>query len=617
MKNDNELLAAMPVRKAFFRLALPAVAAQLINILYNLVDKMFIGHIPGVGKQALAGVGVTAPVILAISAFAALVSMGGAPKASIFMGKGDNEQAEKVMGSCAWMLIVLSVVLTAFMLIFGKMILQLFGASDNTILYATDYMNIYCVGTLFTQLTLGLNAFITAQGKTLISMCNVAVGAVTNIVLDAILINGFGMGVKGAALATVIAQGVSTCFVIHYLIKPTSQLKLRLKNIRFERKLLLPCILLGTSPALMQLTENMVAISFNTSLQKYGGDIAVASMSILTSIMQFVMLLLPGLVQGAQPLLSYNLGAKNISRVKKTFRLLLICCLSGSFLIWLVCMLIPQNVASIFTDDVPLITYTGKSMRIYLAMLLIYGIQVACQYSFVALDQAKKAIFLTIWRKIILLIPLIFILPRILSGSAMEVFLAEPIADTIIDHGVNIEKFTPCREKDNQFAISSQLISRKHIEKSIEAFAKYLNKYDGSAKLYIMGDGDEKENLRKLAKDLGADKNIIFTGKLGHNELIEILKKSIAMLVYTQSDLNMVSIVESLSLATPVITTSVPYCSSYIESENLGIVDDNWNEDDLRRIATSDEYINNCMNYRKYLPTEYKAEQFLKVKGLI
>ena len=431
MENDNELLAAMPVPKAFIKLALPAVAAQLINILYNLVDKMFIGHIPEVGKEALAGVGVTAPVILAISAFAALVSMGGAPKASIFMGKGDNEQAEKVMGSGTWMLIVLSVVLTAFMLIFGKMILQLFGASDDTISYATDYMNIYCLGTLFTQLTLGLNAFITAQGKTLISMCNVAVGAVTNIVLDAILINGFGMGVRGAALATVIAQGVSTCFVIHYLVTPKSQLKLRLKNIRFERQLLLPCIFLGTSPALMQLTENMVAISFNTSLQKYGGDMAVASMSILTSIMQFVMLLLPGLVQGAQPLLSYNLGAKNISRVKKTFRLLLICCVSGSFLIWLVCMLIPGNVASVFTGDMALITYTEKSMRIYLAMLLIYGVQVACQYSFVALDQAKKAIFLTIWRKIILLIPLIFILPQILSGSAMGVFLAEPIADTI------------------------------------------------------------------------------------------------------------------------------------------------------------------------------------------
>ena len=204
MKDDNDLLAVMPVSKAFLRLALPAEAAQLINILYNLVDKMFIGHIPGVGKQALAGVGVTAPVILAVSVFAALVSMGGAPKASIFMGKGNDEQAEKVMGSCTWMLIVLSVALTGIMLIFGKTILLLFGASDDTITYATDYMNIYCLGTLFTQLTLGLNAFITAQGKTLISMCNVAVGAVTNIVLDAILINGLGMGVKGAALATVI-----------------------------------------------------------------------------------------------------------------------------------------------------------------------------------------------------------------------------------------------------------------------------------------------------------------------------------------------------------------------------------------------------------------------------
>ena len=431
MKDDNDLLAVMPVPKAFLRLALPAVAAQLINILYNLVDKMFIGHIQGVGKQALAGVGVTAPVILAISAFAALVSMGGAPKASIFMGKDDNEQAEKVMGCCTWMLIILSVALTGIMLIFGKTILQLFGASDDTITYATDYMNIYCLGTLFTQLTLGLNAFITAQGKTLISMCNVAVGAATNIVLDAILINGLGMGVKGAALATVISQGVSTCFVIHYLIKPESKLKLRLKNIHFDKKLLLPCILLGTSPALMQLTENMVAISFNTSLQKYGGDMAVASMSILNSIMQFVMLLLPGLVQGAQPLLSYNLGAKNISRAKKTFRLLLVCCVSGSFLIWLVCMTVPAAVASVFTSDTALIAYTEKSMRVYLAMLLIYGIQVACQYSFVALDQAKKAIFLTIWRKIILLIPLIFILPRILSGSAMGVYLAEPIADTI------------------------------------------------------------------------------------------------------------------------------------------------------------------------------------------
>ena len=431
MQNNNDLLADIPVWNAFFRLAIPAVAAQLINILYNLVDKMFIGRIPGVGKQALAGVGVTAPVILAISAFAALVSMGGAPKASIFMGKGDNEQAEKVMGSCTWLLIVLSVALTGIMLIFGKSILLLFGASNDTITFSTDYMQIYCLGTLFTQLTLGLNAFITAQGKTLVSMCNVAVGAVTNIILDAVFINGIGMGVKGAALATVISQGVSSCFVIYYLTTSKSKLHLRFRNIRFDGPIILSCILLGTSPALMQLTENMVAISFNTSLQKYGGDMAVASMSILNSVMQFVMLLLPGLVQGAQPLLSYNLGAKNISRVKKTFRLLLVCCVSGSFLIWLICMTLPNTVASIFTSDTALITYTNKSMRVYLAMLFIYGIQVACQYSFVALDQAPKAIFLTIWRKIIILIPLIFILPHFMPDSVMGVYLAEPIADTI------------------------------------------------------------------------------------------------------------------------------------------------------------------------------------------
>ena len=431
MDHQDNILDFMPVPKAFLKLAVPAVAAQLINILYNLVDKMFIGHIPEVGKQALAGVGVTTPVILAISAFAALVSMGGAPKASIFLGKGDTVQAEKVVGSCTWMLLLLSVLLTVLMLAFGRPVLLLFGASEDTISFAVSYMNIYCLGTVFTQLTLGLNAFITAQGKTLISMKNVAIGAVTNIILDAVFINGFQMGVRGAALATVISQGVSATFVIRYLQSEKSTLKLERRQIRLDKEILLPCIFLGTSPALMQLTENLVAISFNTSLQKYGGDMAVASMSILNSVMQFVMLLLPGLVQGAQPLLSYNLGAGNIKRVKKTFRLLLVSCVTGSFMIWLLCMICPQIVAGIFTNDTELIQYTEWSMRIYLSVMLIYGIQVACQYSFVALDQARTAIFLTIWRKIILLIPLIFILPLVWSGSVTGVFLAEPIADTI------------------------------------------------------------------------------------------------------------------------------------------------------------------------------------------
>ncbi len=431
MSKDSTLLSTTPVSTAFCKLAVPAVSAQLINILYNLVDKMLIGRIPGIGQQALAGVGVTTPVILALSAFAALVSMGGAPKASIFLGKNDVPQAEKILGCCTWMLLLLSFVLTSVMLLFGRPILMLFGASPDTISFAADYMNIYCLGTVFTQLTLGLNAFITAQGKTLVSMGNVAIGAVANIFLDVLFINQLGLGVQGAALATVLAQGISAAFVIRYLCSNKSTLRLRGKLIRFDAALLRPCMLLGASPALMQLTENLVAISFNTSLQKYGGDMAVASMSILSSVMQFVMLLLPGLVQGAQPLLSYNLGAGNIPRVKKTFRLLLVCCLIGSFGIWLLCMLAPGTVAAIFTNDAALIEYTRWSIRIYLAMLLIYGIQTACQYSFVALDQAPRAIFLTIWRKVILLIPLIFILPHLWPDAVAGIFLAEPIADTI------------------------------------------------------------------------------------------------------------------------------------------------------------------------------------------
>ena len=371
------------------------------------------------------------PIIMIVSAFAALVSSGGAPRASIHMGKQDNDSAENILSNCFSLQIIISVILTVILLIWGIDLLLAFGASENTISYAVDYMNVYAFGTLFVQLTLGMNAFITAQGFTSISMVSVLIGAVCNITLDPIFIFVLHMGVKGAALATIISQAISTIWVVLFLCGKKTQLHLRKKYMRLVPKVILPCVALGLAAFIMQASESVVSVCFNSSLLRYGGDIAVGSMTILTSVMQFAMLPLQGIAQGSQPISSYNYGAKNADRVKKTFRLLLICCLSGSFLIWLVCMLIPQNVASIFTDDVPLITYTGKSMRIYLAMLLIYGIQVACQYSFVALDQAKKAIFLTIWRKIILLIPLIFILPRILSGSAMGVFLAEPIADTI------------------------------------------------------------------------------------------------------------------------------------------------------------------------------------------
>lgn len=431
MRNTEELLGAMPVHKAFARLAAPAVVAQLMNITYNLVDKMYIGHIAGAGSNALAGVGVTTPIIFGVSAFASLVSMGGAPKASILMGEGDVKKAEEVLGSCTCLLGLISVVITVALLAFAEPICRVFGASDATVAYAVDFMRVYCLGTLFSQLTLGLNAFIAAQGKTVISMAGVMLGAMLNIGLDAIFVASLSWGVKGGALSTVIAQGVSACVAVLYLSSGKAQMRLRLKNIRLNKALLGPCILLGTSPALMQLTENLVAISFNRSLQMHGGDIAVASMTILTSVMQFVMLLLPGLVQGAQALLSYNFGARNIPRVKSTFRLLLVSCVTGSFLIWAVCMVAPAAVADFFTDDAGLMAYTQTSMRIYLSTLLIFGVQAACQYTFVALDQAKIAIFLTIWRKVILLIPLIFLLPYVVPDPVAGVFLAEPIADTL------------------------------------------------------------------------------------------------------------------------------------------------------------------------------------------
>ena len=428
---DSNILKTMPVGPLFLKMAVPAVLSQLINILYNLVDKMFIGHMKTGGAEALAGLGVTTPVILFLSAFAALVSMGGAPKTAIALGKNEKDIAERIMGSCMALLLVISAILTVGMLIWGKEILLVFGASEETIGYAVDYMRIYCLGTVFIQLSLGMNTFITTQGFAKISMMNVTIGAVINVILDPIMIYGYNLGIKGAAIATVISQAVAGILIVKFLTSEKSEIKLKKSYIRIDWKLLLPCILLGTSPALMQITENMVAISFNTVLQRYGGDMAVASMSILNSIMQFVMLLLPGLVQGAQPILSYNLGAGYIKRVRKTFQYLLISCITGSCVIWGVCMLFPSSVIRIFTNNTALIEYSVTPLRTYLCVLCIYGIQVACQYSFVALNQAKTAIFLTVWRKIILLIPLIFILPHIVPNPTSGVFLAEPIADFV------------------------------------------------------------------------------------------------------------------------------------------------------------------------------------------
>ena len=413
------------------KLALPAILAQIINVLYNMVDRMYIGHIPKVGPSALTGVGVTMPVIMAISAFAALVSMGGAPRASIMLGRGEHPKAEKILGNCTVMLVIMAIILTAVFLIWGEPILMVFGASEATIGYALDYMRIYALGTIFVQLALGLNAFINAQGYAKIGMITVAIGALCNIVLDPIFIFSMSMGVKGAALATIISQAISSIFVVYFLTSKRSGLRIKLDNLKLDFQVILPCLALGLSPFIMQFTESVISVCFNTSLLKYGGDIAVGSMTILTSVMQFSMLPLQGLTQGAQPILSFNYGAENIDRVKRAFKLLLKISLSYSMLLWAVAMFIPDTFIYIFTSHGELATYTRWAIRIYMAASGIFGIQIACQQTFIAIGNAKTSVFLAVLRKVLVLIPLIFILPMFIENQAFAVFLAEPIADTI------------------------------------------------------------------------------------------------------------------------------------------------------------------------------------------
>ena len=418
------------VGRLFFALAVPAITSQVVNALYNMVDRMYIGHIPGSGASALTGVGVAFPLIMIISAFAALVSMGGAPRASIMMGKGDNEQANKILGNCFTALVITSVVLTAVTMIFCEPLLMMFGASENTIVYAKAYMMIYAAGTIFVQLTLGMNAFISAQGFSRISMLTVIIGAITNIVLDPILIFGFNMGVRGAALATVLSQAVSTVWV-QFLSGKKSQLKLHPKYFNIDAKILFPALALGVAPFIMQSTESLLVLCFNSSLLKYGGDLAVGAMTILSSVMQFSMLPLQGLTQGAQPIISFNYGAGNIDRVKKAFHLLLASCLVYATAMWALCMLFPQMFAAIFTSDPALTQITVWALRIYIAAVFLMGAQLACQQTFIALGNAKISTFLALLRKIILLIPLIYILPNFIENKVFAVFVAEPIADTI------------------------------------------------------------------------------------------------------------------------------------------------------------------------------------------
>ncbi|NLA93623.1 MAG: MATE family efflux transporter [Spirochaetales bacterium] len=419
------------IKKLLFSMALPAITAQLINVLYSMVDRIYIGHIKNVGPMALTGVGVTLPVIIIVSAFAALIGMGGAPRASILMGKGDKDEAEKILGNVISALVISGIVLTAALFFFGEQMLMAFGGSPNTIGYATDYLRIYGLGTIFVLMSLGLNAFITAQGFAKTSMFTVIIGAVLNIILDPIFIFGFNMGVKGAALATIISQGVSTFWILKFLTGKKTLLRIRKRYLRIELKVLLPCLALGLAPFIMQSTESILAIAFNTSLLKYGGDLAVGAMTILASVMQFSMLPLVGLTQGATPIISYNYGANEKERVKEAFLLLLKTSLIYSVAVWAVAMLTPQLFAKMFTRDLNLINASIKAMRIYMAASLLFGIQISCQQTFIALGNAKTSVFLALLRKVILLIPFIYILPIFLKNKVNAVLLAEPVADLI------------------------------------------------------------------------------------------------------------------------------------------------------------------------------------------
>lgn len=422
------------VRKLLFSLALPTITSQIVNMLYNLVDRIYIGHMSPadtVGRMALTGLGVCLPVILIISAFAALLAMGGAPRASIKEGQGNTEMSQRIMGNCFTLLVMASIVLTVLIQVFARPLLLTFGASANTIGYALDYLRIYALGTIFVQVTLGMNAYITAQGFTTISMRTVLIGAILNTILDPIFIFGLHMGVRGAATATVISQAVSAAWVLRFLTGPRTKWKLRRENLRPSARVVLPCLALGLAPFIMQSTESIIAVCFNSSLLKYGDDLAVGTMTILTSLMQFALMPLQGLTQGAQPIVSYNYGARNAERVRTAFKTLLTSCLVYSMTMWTLVQLFPQVFIRLFNNDAALVDYAVRAVRIYMAATGIFGIQIACQQTFIALGNAKASLFLALLRKIILLVPLIYILPNFFADKVFAVFLAEPVADTL------------------------------------------------------------------------------------------------------------------------------------------------------------------------------------------
>lgn len=431
MAQPKQNLGTDDVKKLLLRLAIPAVLAQIINLLYNIVDRIYIGHIEGVGASALTGVGLFTPILMLINAFAIMVGSGGAPLAAISMGKKDLKRAEQIVGNSLTMLLIFAVCLTTFFYVSAPTLLRLFGASDTTLPYALAYSRIYILGATFVLLVMGMNPFITTQGFAKISMLTTVIGAVINIILDPIFIFVFHLGVRGAAIATIMSQAVSAIWILRFLFGNQTILKIRVENLKLQPKVILPCLALGISTFVMLSTESLLSISFTSSLSRYGGDIAVGAMTIITSASQLCSMPLQGICQGGQPIMSFNYGAGNPQRVREAFRTQFTICIGYTFLFWLAMMLVPQLFAGIFSSEKELITYTTWAMRIYMAGFFSTGFQLCCQQSFMALGQAKVSLLLACLRKLVLLIPLIFILPNFLSNQVFAVFLAEPISDIL------------------------------------------------------------------------------------------------------------------------------------------------------------------------------------------
>ncbi len=427
MEHQDEKLGTMPLGRLIFSLAIPAVVAQLINVIYNMVDRIYIGHIPGVGSQALTGLGLSLPVILLIQAFSSLAGMGGAPRASIQLGRGNREMAEKILGNSVTLLVLFAVVLTVGFYFCKTPLLYLFGASDATVVYAEDYLDIYLLGTLFVMAYQGLNMFISCQGFARTAMLSVLIGAVLNIALDPVFIFGLQMGIRGAALATVISQGVSAVWVVRFLLSKKTGLRIRIQNLRPDLRVTGAIAALGVSPFVMQSTESLINIVLNRGLQQYGGDLHVGTLTILQSVMQLITIPVSGFSQGAQPIVSYNYGAGNIARVRKTFQIQLGIIVGFGFAFTGTVMLFPRFFAGLFTSDADLLALAAEFMPVFLAGLLIFGIQMTCQSTFMGLGKAGISLFIALWRKVILLIPLALVLPHFFGVKG--IYWAEPLAD--------------------------------------------------------------------------------------------------------------------------------------------------------------------------------------------